>query len=129
MHEGALFYTIGQRQGLNVSASLPLYVTGKNMAKNEVYVTDDLQDENLWTDNFLIESVQWIDQKPGSNDKLQVRTRHRGELVEIKNLVEISEFKWRLETAEPIRAITPGQSAVIYRKDECLGGGIIAHNA
>ena len=46
-HDGAIFYTIGQRHGLEVGGGLPLYVTGKNMGKNEVYVTTDLQDEKL----------------------------------------------------------------------------------
>src|SRR3989344_4972158 len=48
-HDGAIFYTIGQRHGLEVGGGLPLYVTGKDMKKNEVHVTTDLQDENLWS--------------------------------------------------------------------------------
>src|ERR1700712_73909 len=47
-HDGALFYTIGQRHGLNVGGGLPFYVVGKDMDKNEVYVTTDLQDDRLW---------------------------------------------------------------------------------
>ena len=51
-HDGAIFFTIGQRQGLGIGGGLPYYVVGKNMDKNEVYVTADLQDERLWSDTL-----------------------------------------------------------------------------
>jgi tRNA-specific 2-thiouridylase len=47
-HDGAIFYTIGQRHGLNVGGGFPYYVTGKDMSKNQVFVTTDLNDKNLW---------------------------------------------------------------------------------
>src|SRR5690606_2949905 len=53
-HEGALFYTIGQRHGLDVGGGLPYYVIGKDMQRNEVYVTTDLNDGTLWQKSFQL---------------------------------------------------------------------------
>ncbi len=124
-HDGAFFYTIGQRHGLQVGGGLPFYVTGKNMRKNEVYVTTDLQDEKLWNDTFKISSMHWIDKQPKKNQELTVRMRHRAKLIPVKKLNKSSSF-WTAELGEEVRALTPGQSAVFYCENVCLGGGIIA---
>ena len=119
-HDGAIFYTIGQRQGLHVGGGLPFYVTGKNMAKNEVYVTTDLQDEKLWKREIKLTDIHWINDAPAKGQKLMVRTRHRAKLIPVKS------FKDNVaELDEEVRALTPGQSAVFYSGDECLGGGIV----
>ena len=123
-HDGAIFYTIGQRHGLNVGGGLPYYVTGKSMEKNEVYVTSDLADPKLWTRRLNLTSLHWVNEAPKSSDKLQVRTRHRAALNDVKALTIINDSV-SLELDDEIRAVTPGQSAVIYRGEECLGGGII----
>jgi tRNA-uridine 2-sulfurtransferase len=57
-HEGAIFYTIGQRQGMGVGGGLPYYVTSKDMAKNEVYVTSDISDPSLWSNSITLVSNQ-----------------------------------------------------------------------
>jgi len=124
-HEGALFYTIGQRHGLDVGGGLPYYVAGKDMGKNEVYVTSDLQDEKLWNKDFKMTSVRWINDEPSRDDKLMVRTRHRAKLIPVELLNKSSDSRWHARLQEEIRALTPGQSAVFYRDRECLGGGII----
>jgi tRNA-specific 2-thiouridylase len=121
-HDGAIFYTIGQRHGLEVGGGLPYYVTSKNMQKNEVYVTTDLQDEKLWSNEIKVTSQHWINAP--TDAKLSVRTRHRGKLVPVTNLAKkgssvIAQLK------EDVRALTPGQSAVFYSGPECLGSGII----
>jgi tRNA-uridine 2-sulfurtransferase len=85
-HDGAIFYTIGQRHGLHEGGGLPYYVTGKDMRKNEVYVTTDLQDEKLWSDKIKLASVHWIDDEPQPNHKLAVRTRHRAKLIPVNYL-------------------------------------------
>ena len=64
-HDGAIFYTIGQRHGLEVGGGLPYYVTGKNMKKNEVYVTTDLQDEKLWSSEIKFTDAHWINPVEG----------------------------------------------------------------
>jgi tRNA-specific 2-thiouridylase len=122
-HDGAIFYTIGQRHGLDVGGGLPFYVTGKDMAKNKVYVTTDLQDSKLWNSQVKLTALHWIS-KPKKGQKLSVRTRHRAKLIDI-NEYKIGKDNMSAELSEEVRALTPGQSAVIYAGNECLGGGII----
>lgn len=124
-HDGAIFYTIGQRQGLHVGGGLPFYVTGKDMLANEVYVTTDLQDKKLWSRQISLASMHWINEEPTNSQKLFVRTRHRAKLIPVKKLNKLSNNQWLAELNEEVRALTPGQSAVFYSNDECLGGGIV----
>lgn len=124
-HDGALFYTIGQRHGLNVGGGLPYYVVGKDMTKNEVYVTTDLQDERLWLKTLHLTQPHWINGEASLVGDLLVRTRYRAPLVPVKNLTKTEENTWQLELTEAVRAVTPGQSAVIYTGDRCLGGAIV----
>lgn len=122
-HEGAIFYTIGQRHGLNVGGGLPYYVIGKDMGKNEVYVTTDINDKNLWSNQLKLTDLHWINKPPQTGENYQVRTRYRAPLVEAK--VRVADGTASLELTDEIRAITPGQSAVIYDKDRVVGGGIV----
>jgi tRNA-specific 2-thiouridylase len=124
-HDGAIFYTIGQRHGLEVGGGMPYYVTGKDMAKNDVYVTTDLQDEKLWSREIKLTSAHWIDEAPSDDVGLSVRIRHRAKLIPVKLLNKSSNSQWIAELGEEVRALTPGQSAVFYRGSECLGGGIV----
>ena len=124
-HEGAIFYTIGQRHGLNVGGGLPYYVIGKDMSKNEVYVTTDLQDEKLWSDKIKFASTHWINAKPLQGGSLYVRTRHLGKLIQVKKLDLLSNLSGEAQLNEDVRALTPGQSAVFYSGSEVLGGGIL----
>jgi tRNA-specific 2-thiouridylase len=122
-HDGAIFYTIGQRQGLGVGGGLPYYVTGKDMAKNEVYVTTNLQDETLWRESLDLTELHWINEPPEVGKTYHVRTRYRAELVEC--IVDDADSVFEVNLAQNIRAITPGQSAVFYDGDHVLGGGIV----
>lgn len=124
-HDGAIFYTIGQRHGLNVGGGLPYYVTGKDMQKNEVYVTTNLQDDKLWNKHVRLSSIHWINGEPPKNQKLSLRTRHRAELNPVKILNRSSNSRVAVELANEIRALTPGQSAVFYSGQQVLGGGIV----
>lgn len=119
-HEGAIFYTLGQRHGLNLGGGLPYYVVGKDMVKNEVYVSRNLNDESMWRRELPLGDVHWINGAPHDGDKLQVRLRHRGTLLPAKLQGDT------LFLEQPERAAASGQSAVMYRGDEVLGGGIIA---
>jgi tRNA-specific 2-thiouridylase len=123
-HDGSLFYTIGQRHGLSVGGGLPFYVVGKDMAKNEVHVTTDLQDDRLWSNELKLTNMHWINGEPHNREKLSVRSRYRAPLVPIMNLAP-EDNQWVVRLGEDIRAVTPGQSAVIYDGDHCLGGGIV----
>lgn len=119
MHDGAIFYTLGQRHGLDVGGGLPYYVVGKDMDKNEVYVSRDLQDESLWRHDIQLNNVHWINDAPGDGN-YQIRVRHRAPLVAARLQGDT------LYLNEPQRAVTAGQSIVIYDGDVCLGGGIVA---
>lgn len=120
-HEGAIFYTIGQRHGLNIGGGLPYYVTSKNMKKNEVYVTTNLNDKGLWSDKLRLTNFHWTTKT--ANNKLSVRTRYRAPLVGCQ--LEVKGSQAIVKTVEPIRAIAPGQSAVLYDAGICIGGGIL----
>ncbi len=134
-HDGAIFYTIGQRHGLNVGGGLPYYVSHKDMNTNTVYVTTDLDDTSLWAHNVIIRDVHWITNPPSptsfdnpqsstNSANYQVRLRYRGPLIGCTLAVEPDHAVITLQTAQ--RATGPGQSAVIYDGDRVLGGGIIS---
>lgn len=126
-HEGAIFYTIGQRQGLGLGGGLPYYVVGKDMQKNEVYVTTDLADKALWASELTLGDIHWIHPTPPSTstlNKLSIRTRHRAPLIPCKARL-IDKNTLHVKLLDEIRAATPGQSAVLYNGKECIGGGII----
>ena len=120
-HDGAIFYTLGQRHGLDLGGGLPYYVVGKDMEKNEVYVTTDLNDETLWRQNVALTAVHWINQ-PVSG-AVEIRIRHRAPLVAATIESNNSQASLHLDHAE--RAIASGQSVVLYRDGTCLGGGIV----
>jgi tRNA-uridine 2-sulfurtransferase len=117
-HDGAIFYTLGQRHGLDLGGGLPYYVTGKDMEKNEVYVSTNLNDDSLWRKEITLSGIHWISGQPYQGS-CEIRIRHRAALAE----AQISDSIVALE--HPERAVAPGQSVVIYRDDECLGGGIV----
>lgn len=119
-HDGAIFYTIGQRHGLSVGGGLPYYVIGKDMKKNELYVTTDLQDPDLWNKQAKFTSVHWINEPPKKKQKLTARMRHLGELIPVENISGGAAI-----LKQEVRALTPGQSIVFYAGEAVLGGGIL----
>lgn len=119
-HDGAIFYTIGQRSGLGVGGGLPYYVTHKDMGSNTVYVTTDINDKKLWSKTVTLRSPHWITQEPVQGKLYDVRYRHQGKL-------QTATYKGGdLEFEHEVKALSPGQSAVVYDGNECLGGGIIS---
>ncbi len=121
-HDGAIFYTIGQRHGLNVGGGLPYYVVGKDMQKNEVYVTSKIDDERLWHSELSLTDLHWINTEPEKGKTYQVRTRYRAPLV---NCEFTQDTFGHVSLSDPIKAVTAGQSAVIYDGDLVVGGGIV----
>lgn len=122
-HDGAIFYTIGQRHGLDVGGGLPYYVVGKDMGKNEVYVTTNLNDDALWKPELTVVNSHWINETP-QEGTYQVRVRHRAPLA-TATLTHTNENEVQLTLDSPERAVAPGQSVVIYKDDVCIGGGIV----
>ncbi|HMM62247.1 MAG TPA: tRNA 2-thiouridine(34) synthase MnmA [Candidatus Saccharibacteria bacterium] len=121
-HDGAIFYTLGQRHGLDLGGGFPYYVVGKDMDKNEVYVTTDLNDDTLWKKDVTLTNVHWINQTP-VDGLCQIRVRHRAKLVDAKLKTDGSNVNLKLDNPE--RAVAAGQSVVVYDGDICLGGGIV----
>ena len=129
-HEGSIFYTLGQRHGLDVGGGLPYYVVGKDMEKNELYVTTNLDDDRLWRNELKLADMHWINGVPDLTQKYQVRTRYRAEIVPSTLAVAAKDSKNSANTLHvalkhAVRAATPGQSAVIYDGERVLGGGIV----
>jgi tRNA-specific 2-thiouridylase len=118
-HDGAIFYTIGQRHGLDVGGGLPYYVTRKDIPTNTIYVTTDLNDESLWSTVLNLQDPHWINNPPEPGKIYRARLRYRGPLVEctIKDAT--------LNLNEPQRGLAAGQSAVLYDSDRIVGGGVI----
>lgn len=127
-HEGAVFYTIGQRHGLSLGGGLPYYVVGKDMAKNLVYVSKNLNHLNLWTKTLKLKDViiRQIHQATGdiqpNLSNLTCRVRHRAPLISCGFNAETNE----VVLIEEIKHPAAGQSVVFYDGDICIGGGIIA---
>ena len=118
-HDGAIYYTLGQRHGLDIGGGLPYYVVDKDMDKNIVYVSTNLNDETLWRKEVLLKDLHWINGMPEAKD-IQIRVRHRAPLISA--ILQGST----LQLKDQQRAIAPGQSVVLYDEDVCLGGGIVA---
>jgi tRNA-uridine 2-sulfurtransferase len=121
-HDGAIFYTIGQRHGLDLGGGLPYYVVSKDMDKNEVYVTTDLNDTTLWKPTLKLTSVHWINEQP-TDGTYEIRVRHRAALTKAELTFDGSDVS--LTPLHPERAVAAGQSVVIYSGEDCLGGGIL----
>jgi len=120
-HDGAIFYTIGQRHGLGVGGGLPMYVVSKDMQKNIVYVTSQIDDGKLWQSSVKVSSPYWIAKPPFALKTYKIRSRYRAPLVD-------AAFDSSLRTItfkDPVRAITPGQSIVVYDEEKVLGGAIV----
>lgn len=118
-HDGALFYTIGQRHGLDIGGGLPYYVARKDMATNTVYVTTDLNDATLWSTELTVHDQHWINQPPEPGRTYQARLRYRGPLVDCTIDGD------RIVLADEQRGLAAGQSAVIYDGEYVLGGAIL----
>ena len=123
LHDGAIFYTIGQRHGLDVGGGLPYYVVGKDMDKNEVYVTKDINDGSLWKDGIRLIDVHWINDAPVEG-KYKIRMRHRAPLTDAVLSFVDDGVLLKFDNSE--RSVAAGQSVVIYDDQVCLGGGIVA---
>ena len=124
-HQGLIFYTIGQRGRIGVGNTGPYFVVKINTEENILYVSKSEKD--LFDDKLSLEKVNWISGvAPASPFEIEVQIRYRSKpslalLQTLSQKHQIAELKLK----KPQRAITPGQSAVFYKNNELLGGGII----
>ena len=121
-HGGYARYTVGQRKGLGGGRGLPLYVIGTRPDTREVVVGGA---EELERREVEIGELNWLAPRPLPGDPVQVQVRHRAPAVSAC-VESVADGVVRLALEQPQRAVTPGQSAVMFRGDVVLGGGRIA---
>lgn len=121
-HKGISRYTVGQRRGLGVAYSEPLYVKRILVAENKVLLG---RDEDLYGTSCDVSDVNWIaGETPSAPIKCAVKIRYR-QTEQPATVTPLEGGRAHVEFDSPQRAITPGQSAVFYDGDEVLGGGEI----
>jgi tRNA-specific 2-thiouridylase len=130
-HRGLAWHTIGQRQGLGIggvagAAEAPWFVAAKDPIRNALIVVQGQDHPMLYSDALNGEQLHWIAGAPPGPAPLRClcRLRHRQPL-QACTLVEYDSDQCRVRFDQPQRAVTPGQSAVFYLGDECLGGCVI----
>ncbi len=125
-HNGLINYTIGQRKGVLVGGQeKPIYVIGFNLEKNQLILDSD---EALWKKEIQTKENHWIEGNlPEEDIEIDVRIRHlaKKEKATLVPNYQLSTTNYLLRLKSPLRAITPGQSAVYYNGEKVLGGGII----
>ena len=122
-HQGVLYYTIGQRKGLDIGGIGPFYVVGKDVNKNELYVTDQNHQEWLYSDSCIIEGVNWLaDRNMPLTCNAKFRYRQQDNPVTIEKNDDGTLTAYYPQT---VRSVTPGQEAVIYDGDTVICGGKI----
>ncbi len=122
-HGGAAGYTVGQRQGLGVALGEPRYVSRVDPRSNTITLA---RREDLETTHLELDDVRFVAGEAPAPDgfRADVRIRHRGALIPAT--VRRTDARWIAETDTPVWAAAPGQAAVFYDGDRCLGGGRIA---
>ncbi|MHA6252156.1 tRNA 2-thiouridine(34) synthase MnmA [Oceanobacillus sp. CAU 1775] len=125
-HDGLMYYTIGQRQGLGIGgAGDPWFVVGKNLQDNVLYVEQSYENEKLYSDSLIATDVNWInpdDIKESFTCTAKFRYRQKDSDVKVTIL---DDNTVRVDFANSERAITPGQAVVFYDGQVCLGGATI----
>ncbi len=125
-HVGVLYYTIGQRKGLNIDHEKgPWFVVGKDVVKNILYVCRTDQRNLLYSDSCIVKGINWIlpnlDEIP-TKCTCKFRYRQKDQDIEIERIDDTSVL---VKYPQTIASVTEGQEAVFYDGDKCIGGGVI----
>ena len=124
-HQGIMYYTIGQRKGLGIGgAGQPWFVVGKNYDQNILYIAQGDENDWLLSEGALISDVNWILPHHEEIMDCQAKFRYRQKDNEV-SIRFLDENHIYVTFKTPIKAVTPGQAAVFYDGDVCLGGGTI----
>ena len=129
-HEGVLYYTLGQRKGLGIGGihgqqSGSWFVVAKDVKKNILYVSQGEMNEYLLSDRVIVKEMNFLGEtKPTefTNAGVKFRYRQKDNMVQYRF---ISDDTVEIISSTPLKSVTPGQAAVFYDGDRCLGGGII----
>lgn len=128
-HNGLMFYTLGQRQGLGIGGvkgkpEKPWYVVAKALKTNTLYVTQDEEHEGHFSNQLRANQIHWIQGKPPATTfKAFAKIRYRQPHQACE--VTVTEENLEVKFLDKQRAATPGQSIVLYDDTHCLGGGVI----
>ena len=128
-----MYYTLGQRQGLGIGGladypEIPWFVAGKNLTTNELIVVQGQENALLYSDWLFASEIFWISGSPPQlplNCHAKVRYRQADQACTL----EPFEGGYRVIFKEKQRAVTPGQSLVLYQNELCLGGGVIEYSS
>ena len=120
-HVGLMYYTIGQRRGLNIGTTDKIFVIGKDMDKNILYIAYGEDNPYLVTTSCVVDHINWIGvDKP---EKCTAKFRYRQKDNDVS--LEYHDDYIIVRYPQGVKAVTPGQACVFYNGEECLGGGII----
>ncbi|MCL2094961.1 tRNA 2-thiouridine(34) synthase MnmA [Candidatus Saccharibacteria bacterium] len=122
-HDGAVFYTIGQRHGFHASSNLPYYVVKKDIKNNRIVVSQNLASPTLWYKSIELRDLHWIDDttdQTGQPTELQARIRHQAPLIP----ATLTDTTLTFTTEQ--RGLAQGQTIAFYNDGQCLGSGIIS---
>lgn len=121
-HIGLMYYTIGQRKGLNIGGTKDkLFVVGKDLNNNVLYVAEGENNQYLYSDSAIIENINFNCEERPTNCTAKFRYRAKDYPVKLTYL----EDNTILVEYDQIKAVTPGQACVFYQDEYCLGGGIV----
>jgi tRNA-specific 2-thiouridylase len=129
-HRGLAFYTLGQRSGLQIggragTAAAPWYVADKDATRNTLIVVQDQDHPLLLSEAFEVGDVHWLANPSERDFACSVKTRYRQRDLACR-VRTLANGGLEVLLDAPARAVTPGQYAVFYAGDRCLGGGVIA---
>ena len=129
-HQGLMYHTLGQRKGLGIGGTKdgsenPWYVVDKDIENNILIVAQGHDHPRLYSNGLIAKQLHWVDRKPlTSTIRCTVKTRYRQQAIPC-TVTPIDEDCIEVIFDDPVAAVTPGQSAVFYQEEICLGGGII----
>ncbi|WP_406667543.1 tRNA 2-thiouridine(34) synthase MnmA [Gallaecimonas sp. GXIMD1310] len=129
-HEGLMYHTLGQRKGLGIgglkeAGDEPWYVVDKDLERNVLVVAQGHDHPLLFSDGLIATQLHWVNRTgPKEPVRLAVKTRYRQQDIAC-TVTPLANGDVEVRFDEPQMAVTPGQSAVFYDADVCLGGGII----
>ena len=129
-HQGLMYHTLGQRKGLGIGGTKeggddPWYVVDKDVANSILLVAQGHVHPRLMSVGLIAQQLHWVDREPVTAAfRCVVKTRYRQQDIPC-TVTPLDDERVEVRFDEPVAAVTPGQSAVFYQGEVCLGGGII----
>ncbi|MDH0354987.1 tRNA 2-thiouridine(34) synthase MnmA [Morganella sp. GD04133] len=129
-HDGLMYHTLGQRKGLKIGGTRegsdePWYVVDKDVENNILIVAQGHEHPRLMSAGLIAQQLDWVSREPLTQPlRCVVKTRYRQEDISC-TVTPLGDDKISVRFDNPVAAVTPGQSAVFYQDEVCLGGGVI----